>query len=80
MVQICSEWWVFEIITLLAGLLPKTDVEVSSIGILFQLAAVFYMIPMAIQSAAATRVSNELGALNPGKAARAGGSRVWIMK
>ena len=73
-VQICSEWWVFEIITLLAGLLPKTDVEVASVGVLFQLAAVFYMIPMAVQSAAATRVSNELGALNPGKAARA----AWI--
>ena len=73
-VQICSEWWVFEIITLLAGLLPQPDVEVASIGILFQLAAVFYMIPMAVQSAAATRVSNELGARNPGKAARA----AWI--
>ncbi|KAH1245235.1 Protein DETOXIFICATION 11 [Glycine max] len=50
-VMICLEWWSFELIILLSGLLNTTSI--------------LYAIPFGIGAAASTRISNELGAGNP---------------
>ncbi|CAI0393185.1 unnamed protein product [Linum tenue] len=58
-VMICSlEWWSFELVVLLSGLLPNPELETSTI-------ATLYSIPFGLGAAASTRVSNELGRGNP---------------
>ncbi|RDY07204.1 Protein DETOXIFICATION 40, partial [Mucuna pruriens] len=55
-VMLCLETWYFQILVLLAGLLPHPDTTVS--GWVF-------MISVGFNAAASVRVSNELGARNP---------------
>ncbi|CAN1240141.1 Protein DETOXIFICATION 12 [Linum grandiflorum] len=58
-VMICSlEWWSFELLVLLSGLLPNPALETSVF-------ATFYSIPYGLGAAASTRVSNELGRGKP---------------
>ncbi|KAI3936545.1 hypothetical protein MKW92_045645 [Papaver armeniacum] len=61
-VMICLEWWSFEIIILLSGLLPKPQLETSVLSICLTTATLVYMIPYGLGAAVSTRVSNELGA------------------
>ncbi|KXZ45349.1 hypothetical protein GPECTOR_56g446 [Gonium pectorale] len=67
--MICMEWWIFELVILMSGTLGSfADVAVASMGISFNISSWCYMIPMALGTAANTRVANALGA---GSAARA---------
>ncbi|KAF3525767.1 hypothetical protein F2Q69_00050901 [Brassica cretica] len=68
--MICLEWWSFEILLLLSGLLPNSKLETSVMSICLTTSALHYVLVDAIGAAASTHVSNELGAGNP-KAARA---------
>ncbi|KAL6193329.1 hypothetical protein ACLB2K_034413 [Fragaria x ananassa] len=68
-VMICLEWWSFELLILLSGLLPNPVLETSVLSVCLQTIATLYSIPYGFGAAASTRVSNELGAGNP-KAAR----------
>ncbi|XP_076901566.1 protein DETOXIFICATION 14-like [Bidens hawaiensis] len=68
-VMICLEWWSHEIIVLLSGLLPNTQLETSMLSIFLIIDDLHYYIPYSFGVAASTRVSNELGAGNP-KAAK----------
>ncbi|XP_057440431.1 protein DETOXIFICATION 9-like [Lotus japonicus] len=61
----CFEWWSFELLTLLAGLLPYPQLETSILSICLNTTTLHYFIPYAIGASASTRVSNELGAGNP---------------
>lgn len=47
---------------MLAGWLQNADVAVAVMGILFQLIAIAYMLPMSLGSAANTCIANSLGA------------------
>ncbi|XP_026398250.1 protein DETOXIFICATION 14-like [Papaver somniferum] len=67
-VMICLEWWSFEIIILLSGLLPKPQLETSVLSICLTTATLVYMIPYGLGAAVSTRVSNELGAGRPNAA------------
>lgn len=67
-VMICLEWWCFEIVILLAGLLPNAEEQVSAMSIMLNTLLVCFMLPFSIGDATSTRVGNELGA---GNAARA---------
>ncbi|KAK3001740.1 hypothetical protein RJ639_020272 [Escallonia herrerae] len=69
------EWWSFEIVILLSGLLPNPQLETSVLSICLTVAALHYFIPFAFGSAASTRISNELGAGNP-EAAR---DAIWAV-
>lgn len=60
--MICMEWWVYEVVIIMAGLLPDADVEVGVMGLLFQILAWVFMSASGIGSAVNTRVGNELGA------------------
>lgn len=66
--QICLEWWWYEIMTILAGYLPNPQVAVAATAILIQTTSLMYTIPMSLGSSVSTRVGNELGANRPEKA------------
>ncbi|RYR37193.1 hypothetical protein Ahy_A09g042121 isoform E [Arachis hypogaea] len=66
--MICLEWWSFELLTLLSGLLPNPELEASVLSICYSITTTIYTMPEAIGSAASTRVSNALGAGSPGEA------------
>ncbi|KAJ7943068.1 Protein DETOXIFICATION [Quillaja saponaria] len=62
--MICLEWWSFELIVLLSGLLPNPELETSVLSVCLTTITTLYTIPYGVGAAASTRVSNELGAGN----------------
>ncbi|KAK3442651.1 hypothetical protein EUGRSUZ_B02873 [Eucalyptus grandis] len=58
------EWWSFELLILLSGLLPNPQLETSVLSVCLGTISSLYAIPFAIGAAGSTRVSNELGAGN----------------
>ncbi|KAG8639175.1 protein DETOXIFICATION 12 isoform X1 [Manihot esculenta] len=64
-VMICLEWWSFELLVLLSGLLPNPELETSILSVCLTTISTLYAIPYGFGAAASTRVSNELGAGNP---------------
>ncbi|KAL2612853.1 hypothetical protein R1flu_024545 [Riccia fluitans] len=62
------EWWVWEIVQIMAGWLPHPDISVSAMTICFQTVSLCFMPPQGLGTAASIRVSNELGAQRPEKA------------
>ncbi|PWA90664.1 MATE efflux family protein [Artemisia annua] len=64
-VMICLEWWSYEIVILLSGLLPNPQLETSVLSICLTVDILHYYIPYSFGVAASTRISNELGAGNP---------------
>ncbi|KAG5005304.1 hypothetical protein JHK84_029570 [Glycine max] len=63
-VMVCLEWWSYELLVLLSGLLPNPQLETSVLSVCLNTIATLYTIPFGIGAAASTRVSNELGAGN----------------
>ncbi|XP_038892623.1 protein DETOXIFICATION 12-like [Benincasa hispida] len=70
-VMVCLEWWSFELIILLSGLLPNPELETSVLSVCLNTIATLYSIAYGLGAAGSTRVSNELGAGNPQAARRA---------
>ncbi|KAE8077228.1 hypothetical protein FH972_015808 [Carpinus fangiana] len=64
-VMLCLEWWSFELLILLSGLLPNPELETSVLSVCLSTISTLYAIPYGLGAAASTRVSNELGAGNP---------------
>ncbi|KAF8369929.1 hypothetical protein HHK36_032041 [Tetracentron sinense] len=64
-VMSCLQWWSFELLILLSGLLPNPELETSVLSVCLTTISFLYTIPYGIGAAASTRVSNELGAGNP---------------
>ncbi|ONI12660.1 hypothetical protein PRUPE_4G177700 [Prunus persica] len=69
--MVCLEYWAFEILVLLAGLMPNAEQTTSLIAMCVNTEAIAYMITYGLSAAASTRVSNELGAGNPDNAKKA---------
>ncbi|KAG8384391.1 hypothetical protein BUALT_Bualt04G0113200 [Buddleja alternifolia] len=67
-ISVCLEWWWYELMILLSGILPNAAVSVATMGILIQATSLVYIFPSALSLAASTRVGNELGANQPSKA------------
>ncbi|XP_010249483.1 PREDICTED: protein DETOXIFICATION 51-like [Nelumbo nucifera] len=67
-VSVCLEWWWYEIIIVLCGLLTNPKATVASMGVLIQTTALIYVFPSSLGFAVSTRVGNELGANRPNKA------------
>ncbi|KAK8936480.1 MATE efflux family protein 5 [Platanthera zijinensis] len=59
---VCLEWWWYELMIILCGLLARPRAAVASMGILIQTTALVYVFPSSLGLAASTRVGNELGA------------------
>ncbi|XWS22442.1 hypothetical protein CRYUN_Cryun29cG0034800 [Craigia yunnanensis] len=64
-VMVCLEWWSFELLILLSGLLPNPELETSVLSVCLNTISTLYAMPYGLGAAASTRVSNELGAGNP---------------
>ncbi|XP_006297490.2 protein DETOXIFICATION 18 [Capsella rubella] len=62
--MVCLEYWVFEILVFLAGLMPNPEISTSLVAICVNTESISYMITYGLSAAASTRVSNELGAEN----------------
>ncbi|XP_063950100.1 protein DETOXIFICATION 3 [Daucus carota subsp. sativus] len=71
----CLEWWAYEIIILLAGIMRNPQLETSVLSICVTVAILHYLVPYSLGVAASVRISNELGAGNS-KAAR---RTVWVV-
>lgn len=67
-ISVCLEWWWYEIMILLCGLLLNPQASVASMGILIQTTALIYIFPSSLSFGVSTRVGNELGAENPERA------------
>ncbi|KAI9186528.1 hypothetical protein LWI28_018178 [Acer negundo] len=62
--MVCLEYWAFEILVFLAGLMPNAELTTSLIAICVNTETIAYMITYGFSAAASTRVSNELGSGN----------------
>ncbi|KAK2991335.1 hypothetical protein RJ640_007555 [Escallonia rubra] len=63
--MICLEWWSFELLVLLSGLLSNPELEASVLSVCLNTISTLYAIPYGLGAGVSTRVSNELGAGNP---------------
>ncbi|XP_062015521.1 protein DETOXIFICATION 19-like [Rosa rugosa] len=69
--MVCLEYWAFEILVLLAGLMPNSEQTTSLIAMCVNTETIAYMLTYGLSAAASTRVSNELGAGKPDRAKNA---------
>lgn len=67
-VSVCLEWWWYEFMILLCGLLANPKATVASMGILIQTTSLVYVFPSSLSLGVSARVGNELGANRPAKA------------
>ncbi|KAH0986640.1 hypothetical protein GBA52_013817 [Prunus armeniaca] len=67
----CLEEWAFEILVFMGGLMPNSAKTTSLLAICVNTQEIGYMVTYGLSAAASTRVSNELGAGNPGRAKNA---------
>ncbi|KAF5743557.1 hypothetical protein HS088_TW08G00141 [Tripterygium wilfordii] len=67
-ISVCLEWWWYEIMILLCGVLLNPTATVASMGILIQTTSLIYIFPSSLSFSVSTRVGNELGANEPKKA------------
>ncbi|KAL2342575.1 hypothetical protein Fmac_003860 [Flemingia macrophylla] len=67
-VSVCLEWWWYEIMIVLCGLLVHPTATVASMGILIQTTSLIYVFPSSLGFAVSTRVGHELGANRPSRA------------
>ncbi|KAH7657620.1 Multi antimicrobial extrusion protein [Dioscorea alata] len=66
--SVCLEWWWYELLIILCGLLPDPKPAIAAMGVLIQTTALVYVFPSSLGSGASARVGNELGANRPGRA------------
>ncbi|XP_074295377.1 protein DETOXIFICATION 49-like [Silene latifolia] len=67
-ISVCLEWWWYELMIVMSGLLPNGPDAVATMGILIQATSLIYIFPSSLSLAVSTRVGNELGAGQPAKA------------
>ncbi|KAK4481271.1 hypothetical protein RD792_012155 [Penstemon davidsonii] len=68
MCQVCLEWWWYEIILFLSGLLANPESCVAAMGILIQTTGVVYVFPFSMGLTISQRVGVELGTAQPARA------------
>lgn len=57
-VYVCLEWWWYELMILLSGVLTTAPEAVAAMGILLQATSLVYIFPSALSLAVSTRVGN----------------------
>uniref|UniRef100_A0A0D9VVR8 Protein DETOXIFICATION n=1 Tax=Leersia perrieri TaxID=77586 RepID=A0A0D9VVR8_9ORYZ len=68
-VMLCLETWYYQIIVLVAGLLPNPQLALDALTVCLTLFGWMYMVSVGLNAAASVRVGNELGAGHPKAAA-----------
>ncbi|XVF37582.1 hypothetical protein REPUB_Repub20aG0021800 [Reevesia pubescens] len=66
--MVCLEYLAFEVLVILAGLMPNPKLNSSLVAICLNIEAIAYMIAYGLSASASIRVSNELGAGHPVRA------------
>ncbi|KAL6877515.1 hypothetical protein ACP4OV_012730 [Aristida adscensionis] len=66
--MICMQWWSFEFLVLLSGLLSNPKLETAAFSICLHTSTFATMVPLGLGGAISTRVSNELGSGRPAAA------------
>jgi len=66
--QLCFEWWAFEVLALLCGLLPLAVVDIGANAIIMNLSALIYMLYLGVSISGNVRIGNALGASDPKRA------------
>ncbi|CAI9087203.1 OLC1v1021218C2 [Oldenlandia corymbosa var. corymbosa] len=61
-VMLCLELWYLQVMILIAGLLPDTEIALGSLAVCVTILGWLFMISAGFNAAASVRVSNELGA------------------
>ncbi|KAH0763013.1 hypothetical protein KY290_019086 [Solanum tuberosum] len=64
-IMVCLEMWSFELMVLLSGLLPNSQLETSVLSICLNTSATVWMISIGLSGTVSTRIANELGAGHP---------------
>ncbi|KAF6264495.1 mate-domain-containing protein [Scenedesmus sp. NREL 46B-D3] len=59
--MVCLEWWVWEVLVLMAGLLPDAETAVAVMGLSTQLSLLPWMFCYSLGTATATRIAQALG-------------------
>ena len=67
-ISVCLEWWWYEIMLFLCGLLSNPQATVATMGILIQTLGFLYVFPFSLSAALTTRIGHSLGAGQPSKA------------
>ncbi|KAK9740373.1 hypothetical protein RND81_03G030500 [Saponaria officinalis] len=67
-ISVCLEWWWYELMIMLCGLLVNPRATIASMGILIQTTSLVYVFPSSLSLGVSTRVGNLLGANNPVRA------------
>ncbi|KAG8074148.1 hypothetical protein GUJ93_ZPchr0006g41389 [Zizania palustris] len=75
---VCLEWWWYELMIVLSGLLANPRATVASMGILIQATSLVYVFPSSLGQGASTCVSHQLGAGRPAGARRTAGAALSI--
>lgn len=70
------QWWMWEVVVLLAGLLPDAEVAVAVTGLSTQIQTIPWIMCYSLGTATSTRVAQALGA---GDAARAARLFRWVV-
>jgi len=64
MLQMCFEWWSFEVLALFCGILPNPVQAISANAILMNISTFSYVIYLGLSIAGSVRVGNAVGASN----------------
>eukprot|EP01083_Nonionella_stella_P031396 85990_1 len=75
--SLCAEWWSFELLTFLAGMLGQTQLAVHAIYATYL--PLYYMIPLGLSIASAARVGTLIGEKRPMMAKRVSVWVLWFM-
>ncbi|CAI9782331.1 unnamed protein product [Fraxinus pennsylvanica] len=67
-VQVCLEWWWYEIVLFLSGLLSNPESCVAAMGVLIQTTGTVYVFPFSLSLSISQRVGHALGAGEPARA------------
>ncbi|KAK4438773.1 protein DETOXIFICATION 40 [Sesamum alatum] len=68
-VMLCLETWYFQVLVLIAGLLPDPEIALDSLAVCGTIVGWTLMVSVGFNAAVSVRVSNELGAKHPKSAA-----------
>ncbi|XP_059640443.1 protein DETOXIFICATION 16-like [Cornus florida] len=63
--MVCLEFWSYQFLVLMSGILPNPKLETSMMSICLNTSSVIFRIPFGFGSAVSTRVSNKLGTGKP---------------
>ncbi|XP_043724664.1 protein DETOXIFICATION 53-like [Telopea speciosissima] len=66
--SVCLEWWWYELMQLLCGVLINPQASIAAMGILIQTTGLIYVFPHSLSMGLSTRVGHELGANRPARA------------